>query len=36
MGGAVVSGRGSREWEGQLGMGGAVGDGRGSRRWEGQ
>ena len=25
MGGPVVSGRGSREWEGQLGIGGAVG-----------
>ena len=36
MGGAVVSGRGSREWEGQWVMGGAVGDGRGSGRWEGQ
>ena len=29
-------GRGSREWEGQLGIGGAVGDGRGSGGWEGQ
>ena len=32
---AVGDGRGSRGWEGQLGMGGAVWDGRGSGRWEG-
>ena len=25
MGGAVGNGRGSREWEGQLGIGGAMG-----------
>ena len=31
MGGAVVSGRGSRRWEGQWGMGGTVGNERGSR-----
>ena len=35
MGGALVSGKGSRRCEGQWGMGGVVVSVRGSSNWEG-